>query len=374
MSKDSNYILGSLIDRQQQILENINLLNSNLNSLEERLNSIETIVSSGSETNPTPVDPTPEKLFENKSDMSQVLNGLGNIHTGKTVGDVRDNYNNIEEVVAQILRIEVPTEIKPQAKNISISWDTNDKIKFNTQYQNVTFTAVFNTGSWLDAYNSDGITPYNGHAENSADSVTFTFSSNFIGIDPLTFSVNKSIGNDNIFTHTINNQNTNKFDIWDNSSYTVTVQIIPSSTPDTDIIVFSKAPHKNQYKNPAAAARDSGESLPIYTETLTFMVFKPVFIDYGNGNGPVETTDQIFSNTNVVTLTNFSDSHKVYVPFQPTRIDFFTVFPVPGYEEDNIERNWDITPADLSVLSNLGSYWEIKSKVNQEPNDFKLIK
>jgi len=264
-------------------------------------------------------------LFPNAGSNDEVKNGRGDITTGTTITQIRNNNSTLDDVVAKMLELEAPLEVTPTTTGLSFVWITpNTKIKLNSSY-NSSHSARFNRGSWNNAYDITGTTlDTASKGQNPPSSVTFTYSAGY-GISPVSVSHGQTITttSPNNVTFTISSGLTGSYDTWTTSNsnnYQVTTNMTSVSSPT--ITVYSKAPFANSYTNTTSSYS---------TITLQYYVYKPLYVNSveitssytgtssaANSGQPV--TYQIFTNTNDVIVPDHTYNYVVAVPFNPTNV------------------------------------------------------
>ena len=300
-------------------------------------------------------------LFPSAGSTDEVKNGRGDITTGTTITEIRNNNSTLDDVVAKMLELEAPLEVTPTKTGVSFVWITpNTEIKLNSSY-NSSHTARFNRGSWNNAYEITGTTLNNtSKAENPPSSVTFTYSATY-SVSSQTISHGQTITqtSPNNVNFTKSSGLTGTYDTWtasNGTNYQITTSMTSVSSPT--ITVYSKAPFANSYTNTTNSYN---------TITLTYYVYKPLFVN------SVEITSS-YTGTSTSANSGLPVPDHVYnyvvsIPFSPTNVYIYdSAFTNSWIVEST--NDWSVS----STSNSFGTYYDVTLTRNRTAGDIKLSK
>ena len=314
-------------------------------------------------------------LFPNAGSTDEVKNGRGDITTGTTITDIRNNNSTLDDVVAKMLELEAPLNLVPSTKGLSFVWVTsNTQIKLGSSY-NSSHTARFNRGSWDNAYDITGTTiDQSSKAQNPPSSVTFTYSATY-SVSSQTISHGQTINqtSPNSVDFTKSSGLTGTYDTWTESNgndYNITTTMTSVSPPT--ITVYSKAPFAYSYNNTTNTYN---------TITLKYYVYKPLFVNsveiissYSGtsttANSPYPVTYRIYSNTNDVVVPDHVYNYVISIPFSPTNVYIYD----SAFSDDWIVESTNDWFVNSITRPTYGTYYDVTLTRNRTAGDIKLSK
>lgn len=320
-------------------------------------------------------------LFPNAGSTDEVKNGRGDITTGTTITEIRNNNSTLDDVVAKMLELEAPLEVIPTTTGLSFTWTTgNTQIKLDSNYTG--HTARFNRGSWNNAYDITGTTlDTNSKGQNPPSSVTFTYSATF-GISPQTISHGQTITQTSPSSVDFTKSGlTGTFDTWtasNGTNYQITTSMTSVSSPT--ITVYSKTPFANSYTNTTNSYS---------TITLTYYVYKPLFVNSAEitssytgtstaANSGLPVTFKIYTNTNDVIVPDHTYNYVVAVPFNPTNVYIYDSAFTNSWIAENT-NDWSASATSYPTTSYLlpsqttsGDYYLVTLTRNRTSGDIKI--
>lgn len=372
-------LISQLMEQNKDNHGNIKLISDRLDSLENTFNANTSNANTSNANTPDSVT-----LFPNAGTTDEVKNGRGDITTGTTITQLRNNNSTLDNVVAKMLELEAPIETTPTTTGLSFVWVTpNTEIKLDSSY--TPHTARFNRGSWNNAYDNTGTTlDTTSKAENPPSSVIFTYSPAY-SVSSQTIS--------HVQTITQNSPNsvdfikspgpTGTYNTWTASNgndYQITTDMVSVNSPI--ITVYSKAPFITSYINTTST----------YTGiTLRYYVYKPLYVNGSeitvsytgtttSANSGQEVTFKIYTNTNDVIVPDHVYTDVVAVPFNPNSVYIYdSAFTNNWIIEDVNDwsasaTSYPITNYLLPSQTNNGDYYLVTLTRNRSNGDIKITK
>ena len=253
-------------------------------------------------------------LFPNAGSTDEVKNGRGDITTGTTITDIRNNNSTLDDVVAKMLELEAPLNLVPSTKGLSFVWVTsNTQIKLGSSY-NSSHTARFNRGSWNNAYEITGTTLNNGNDYNITTTMT-------------------------------------------------------SVSPPT-ITVYSKAPFAYSYNNTTNTYNTI--TLKYYVYKPLFVNSVEIISSYSGtsttANSPYPVTYRIYSNTNDVVVPDHVYNYVISIPFSPTNVYIYD----SAFSDDWIVESTNDWFVNSITRPTYGTYYDVTLTRNRTAGDIKL--